>query len=166
MTENDAFAFLKADSDGDYITYAGFCEALRQVLLSHEFKHLSTFCRCCAHVERNGLNLPRVFCYLYHHSICEMMLNVCTLTPQLNLIGHCYGLSAEEIKDLWLQADIDGNGVLDYSEFQVLMLNALEILLIVFVLELFLICISIYIIHKVVYCKTAMRLVTVSLKVL
>ncbi|MCD7461379.1 hypothetical protein HAX54_046006 [Datura stramonium] len=66
LTEKDAFAFLKADSDGDYITYAGFCEALRQ----------------------------------------------------LNLIGHCYGLSAEEIKDLWLKADIDGNGVLDYDEFQ------------------------------------------------
>lgn len=31
LTEDDAFAFLKADSDGDYITYSGFCEALRQV---------------------------------------------------------------------------------------------------------------------------------------
>ncbi|XP_055826889.1 uncharacterized calcium-binding protein At1g02270 isoform X1 [Solanum dulcamara] len=66
LTEKDAFAFLKADSGGDYITYSGFCEALRQ----------------------------------------------------LNLIGQCYGLSAEEINDLWLQADIDGNGVLDYNEFQ------------------------------------------------
>ncbi|KAA8533516.1 hypothetical protein F0562_031050 [Nyssa sinensis] len=66
LTENDAFAFLKADSDGDYITYSGFCEALRQ----------------------------------------------------LNLIGHCHGLSVEETKDLWVQADMDGNGVLDYKEFQ------------------------------------------------
>ncbi|XP_059667332.1 uncharacterized calcium-binding protein At1g02270 [Cornus florida] len=66
LTENDAFAFLKADSHGDYITYNGFCEALRQ----------------------------------------------------LNLIGHCHGLSLEETKDLWVQADIDGNGVLDYKEFQ------------------------------------------------
>lgn len=32
LTEDDAFAFLKADNDGDYITYSGFCEALRQVL--------------------------------------------------------------------------------------------------------------------------------------
>lgn len=32
LTEHDAYAFLKADSDGDYITYTGFCEALRQVL--------------------------------------------------------------------------------------------------------------------------------------
>jgi hypothetical protein len=31
LTENDAFAFLKADNHGDYITYSGFCEALRQV---------------------------------------------------------------------------------------------------------------------------------------
>lgn len=38
---------------------------------------------------------------------------------QLNLTGHCHGLSPEEIKDLWVQADIDGNGVVDYDEFQV-----------------------------------------------
>lgn len=38
---------------------------------------------------------------------------------QLNLTGHPHGLSVEEIKDLWVQADIDGNGILDYSEFQV-----------------------------------------------
>ncbi|XP_058762295.1 uncharacterized calcium-binding protein At1g02270-like [Vicia villosa] len=36
---------------------------------------------------------------------------------QLNLIGHCYGLSDEETKDLWFQADIDGNGVIDYKQF-------------------------------------------------
>ncbi|CAI8585741.1 unnamed protein product [Vicia faba] len=35
----------------------------------------------------------------------------------LNLIGHCYGLSDEETKDLWFQADIDGNGVIDYKQF-------------------------------------------------
>uniref|UniRef100_A0A6N2KAJ4 EF-hand domain-containing protein n=1 Tax=Salix viminalis TaxID=40686 RepID=A0A6N2KAJ4_SALVM len=66
LTEKDAFAFLKADSDSDWITYSGFCEALQQ----------------------------------------------------LNLTGHCNGLSDEETKDLWVQADIDGNGVLDYKEFQ------------------------------------------------
>ncbi|XP_057479417.1 uncharacterized calcium-binding protein At1g02270-like [Actinidia eriantha] len=66
LTADDAFAFLKADSLGDYITYSGFCEALRQ----------------------------------------------------LNLLGHCHGLSVEETKELWVQADIDGNGVLDYKEFQ------------------------------------------------
>uniref|UniRef100_A0A5B6ZND6 Endonuclease/exonuclease/phosphatase domain-containing protein n=1 Tax=Davidia involucrata TaxID=16924 RepID=A0A5B6ZND6_DAVIN len=66
LTEIDAFAFLKADSHGDYITYSGFYEALRQ----------------------------------------------------LNLIGHSHGLSVEETKDLWVQAGIDGNGVLDYKEFQ------------------------------------------------
>uniref|UniRef100_A0A6N2LLI1 EF-hand domain-containing protein n=1 Tax=Salix viminalis TaxID=40686 RepID=A0A6N2LLI1_SALVM len=36
----------------------------------------------------------------------------------VNLTGHCNGLSDEETKDLWVQADIDGNGVLDYKEFQ------------------------------------------------
>ncbi|XP_011043744.1 PREDICTED: uncharacterized calcium-binding protein At1g02270-like isoform X3 [Populus euphratica] len=30
LTEEDAFAFLKADSDSDCITYSGFCEALQQ----------------------------------------------------------------------------------------------------------------------------------------
>lgn len=38
---------------------------------------------------------------------------------QLNLIGHCYGLSDEETKELWFQADIDGNGVIDYKQFLV-----------------------------------------------
>ncbi|KAK9045090.1 hypothetical protein V6N11_058980 [Hibiscus sabdariffa] len=66
LTEDDAFAFLKADSDGYYITYSGFCEALRQ----------------------------------------------------FNIIGHRHGLSVEETEDLWVQADIDGNGVVDYKEFQ------------------------------------------------
>ncbi|KDP37579.1 hypothetical protein JCGZ_08270 [Jatropha curcas] len=66
LTEEDAFAFLKADNEGDCITYSGFCEALRQ----------------------------------------------------LNLTGHRHGLSVEETKDLWNQADIDGSGLLDYKEFQ------------------------------------------------
>lgn len=38
---------------------------------------------------------------------------------QLNLIGPCYGLSVEETKDLWFQADIDGNGLIDYKQFLV-----------------------------------------------
>lgn len=37
---------------------------------------------------------------------------------QLNLIGHMYGLNDEETKDLWAQADLEGNGVLNYKEFQ------------------------------------------------
>ncbi|KZV40958.1 hypothetical protein F511_05203 [Dorcoceras hygrometricum] len=74
LTADDAFAFLKADSHGDYITYSGFCEALRQ----------------------------------------------------LNLIGHCNGLSAAELKELWVQADTDGNGVLDYNEFKCRIWNSLH----------------------------------------
>ncbi|XP_047328322.1 uncharacterized calcium-binding protein At1g02270-like [Impatiens glandulifera] len=66
LTDEDAFAFLKADSEGDYITFSGFCEALRQ----------------------------------------------------LNLTGHSRGLSLDETRDLWMQADIDGNGFLDYKEFK------------------------------------------------
>ncbi|KAH9724473.1 EF-hand domain-containing protein [Citrus sinensis] len=75
LTETDAFAFLKADNDGDYITYSGFCEALEQAS------------QCC-------------------------------VILQLNLTGHKHGLADEETKDLWVQADIDGNGVVDYKEFQ------------------------------------------------
>ncbi|XWS48672.1 hypothetical protein CRYUN_Cryun13aG0096200 [Craigia yunnanensis] len=65
LTEDDAFAFLKADNNGDYITYLGFCEALRQ----------------------------------------------------LNITGHRHGPSVEETKDLWVQADIDGNGVVTVKNF-------------------------------------------------
>lgn len=42
---------------------------------------------------------------------------------QLNLTGHCHGLTVEETKDLWVQADIDGNGVVDYKEFKVISLK-------------------------------------------
>ncbi|XP_009401734.2 uncharacterized calcium-binding protein At1g02270 isoform X2 [Musa acuminata AAA Group] len=34
LTETSAFAFLKIDSPGDYITYSGFCQALYQLGLS------------------------------------------------------------------------------------------------------------------------------------
>lgn len=34
LSEDNAFAFLKADSPGDYITFSGFCQALCQVLVS------------------------------------------------------------------------------------------------------------------------------------
>ncbi|XP_062091249.1 uncharacterized calcium-binding protein At1g02270-like isoform X2 [Humulus lupulus] len=66
MTEHDAFAFLKGDNCGDFITYSAFHEALRQV----------------------------------------------------NLIGVPSGLSFQETRDLWIQADTDGNGVIDYEEFK------------------------------------------------
>ncbi|CAN6568460.1 unnamed protein product [Malus baccata var. baccata] len=66
MAENDAFAFLKGDSHGDFITTTAFCEGLHQV----------------------------------------------------NLIGHPTGLGFQETRDLWIQADADANGVLDYEEFK------------------------------------------------
>ncbi|VVA12133.1 PREDICTED: calcium-binding [Prunus dulcis] len=66
MAENDAFAFLKGDSRGDFITSSAFCEALHQV----------------------------------------------------NLIGHPLGLGFQETRDLWIQADVEANGVLAYEEFK------------------------------------------------
>ncbi|KAG1362429.1 putative calcium-binding protein [Cocos nucifera] len=65
LTEDNAFAFLKVDSPGDYITYSGFCQAL-----------------------------------------C-----------QLGLTSHPHGLIPQDIEDLWIQADNDGNGVVDHEEF-------------------------------------------------
>ncbi|KAK8345507.1 hypothetical protein V6Z11_A07G154700 [Gossypium hirsutum] len=53
LNEKDAFDFLRADNNGNYITYSDFCDALKQ-----------------------------------------------------------------EMKNLWVQADVDGNGVLDYDEFK------------------------------------------------
>ncbi|KAI9102161.1 hypothetical protein K1719_023671 [Acacia pycnantha] len=41
----------------------------------------------------------------------------CEALHQLNLFGHGHGLSDEETKDLWSQADVDIDGVLDYEEF-------------------------------------------------
>ncbi|XP_030930316.1 uncharacterized calcium-binding protein At1g02270-like isoform X2 [Quercus lobata] len=66
LSEDDAFAFLKGDNQGDFITFSALQEALRQV----------------------------------------------------NLIGHPYGLSFLEMKKLWAQADINGDGVIDYEEFK------------------------------------------------
>ncbi|CAM8976519.1 unnamed protein product [Rhodiola kirilowii] len=37
---------------------------------------------------------------------------------QLNMTGHENGLSGEEIRDLWDLADLDGDGLVDESEFQ------------------------------------------------
>jgi len=66
FVENDAFAFFKADSNGNFITYSAFCEALRQI----------------------------------------------------NLLGSPCGLTPQETEDLWMQADIDGNGLVEYEEFK------------------------------------------------
>ncbi|PPR90172.1 hypothetical protein GOBAR_AA30519 [Gossypium barbadense] len=42
----------------------------------------------------------------------------CDALRQVNLTGLSYGLSFQDTKDLWVQADFDGNGVLDYEEFK------------------------------------------------
>ncbi|XP_042469260.1 uncharacterized calcium-binding protein At1g02270-like isoform X1 [Zingiber officinale] len=66
LSKENAFAFLKVDSPGDYIHYTGFCQALRQ----------------------------------------------------WGLIGQRDGLCHEDVKYLWAQADIEGDGVVDFEEFQ------------------------------------------------
>ncbi|KAH0980017.1 hypothetical protein GBA52_007194 [Prunus armeniaca] len=42
----------------------------------------------------------------------------CEALHQVNLIGQPLGLGFQETRDLWIQADVDENGVLDYEEFK------------------------------------------------
>ncbi|KAI4307009.1 hypothetical protein L6164_030244 [Bauhinia variegata] len=49
---------------------------------------------------------------------CITYSGLCEALRQLNLIGHRHGLSVQETMDLWIQADTDGNGFIDYKEFQ------------------------------------------------
>ncbi|XP_059456722.1 uncharacterized calcium-binding protein At1g02270-like isoform X2 [Corylus avellana] len=44
--------------------------------------------------------------------------NFCEALHRVKLIGLPCGLSFQEIKDLWTQADINGDGVVDYEEFK------------------------------------------------
>ncbi|RWV86856.1 hypothetical protein GW17_00051207 [Ensete ventricosum] len=37
---------------------------------------------------------------------------------QLGVAGHPHGLGPKDTNDLWVQVDIDGNGVVDYEKFQ------------------------------------------------
>lgn len=92
LAENDAFAFLRAENNGNYITYSAFCDALRQVLIIL-LEIISL------------MGLVKFSPFLNH--------------LQVNLTGISHGLSFQETKDLWVQADTDGNGVLDYEEFKV-----------------------------------------------
>ncbi|XP_010671301.2 uncharacterized calcium-binding protein At1g02270 isoform X2 [Beta vulgaris subsp. vulgaris] len=71
-------------------------------------------------LRRASLTETDAFAFLKAHSGGDFIIysGFCEALRQLNLAGHCYGLSEEEMKDLWVQADIDGNGVLDFSEFQ------------------------------------------------
>ncbi|BAF26217.1 uncharacterized calcium-binding protein At1g02270 isoform X1 [Oryza sativa Japonica Group] len=65
LSEENAFALLKADSPDDQITYSSFCQALCQLGMVHPDR-----------------------------------------------------LNSEEIKDLWSEADHDGDDIVDYKEFQ------------------------------------------------
>lgn len=57
--------------------------------------------------------------FLFISLMVSEQVSQCCVILQLNLTGHKHGLADEETKDLWVQADIDGNGVVDYKEFQV-----------------------------------------------
>lgn len=93
MTETDAFSFLKGDNLGDFVTYSAFCDALRQV-------------RFIGNNDICGVKFFWETIYLLR-------------LLQVNLVGVPCGLTFQETRDLWIQADIDGNGVVDYEEFKV-----------------------------------------------
>ena len=94
LAEDDAFAFLKGDNQGDFITFSALHEALCQVL---DFINFAMW----------DVN--------FSYKINSLWSNVI----QFKLIGHPYGLSSQEMKKLWAQADINGDGVIDYEEFKV-----------------------------------------------
>ncbi|KAK7372872.1 hypothetical protein VNO80_06262 [Phaseolus coccineus] len=69
-------------------------------------------------LQRDSLTKRDAFAFLkIDNEDCITYSGFCAALRQLNLIGHCHGLSVEETKDLWVQADINGNGVIDYKGF-------------------------------------------------
>ncbi|XP_027940134.1 uncharacterized calcium-binding protein At1g02270-like isoform X2 [Vigna unguiculata] len=69
-------------------------------------------------LRRDSLTERDAFAFLkVDNEDCITYSSFCAALIQLNLIGHCHGLSVEETKDLWVQADINGNGVIDYKGF-------------------------------------------------
>ncbi|KAI4338062.1 hypothetical protein L6164_016416 [Bauhinia variegata] len=70
-------------------------------------------------LHRTSLTESDTFAFLKaDNEDCITYSGFCEALQQLNLIGHRYGLSVQETMDLWGQADIDGNGFVDYKEFQ------------------------------------------------
>ncbi|XP_027332377.1 uncharacterized calcium-binding protein At1g02270-like isoform X3 [Abrus precatorius] len=69
-------------------------------------------------LRRTSLTESDAFAFLKaENEDCITYYSFCEALQQLNLIGHCHGLGVEETKELWVQADIDGNGGVDYKEF-------------------------------------------------
>ena len=95
LAENDAFALLKADNHGDFITRSSFYEALCQVLC-------------------NG------FFSISGRKFSGKVISLYSIIMQMNVIGHPHGLSFQETEALWNQADSEGYGIIDYEKFQVI----------------------------------------------
>ncbi|PPS18720.1 hypothetical protein GOBAR_AA01849 [Gossypium barbadense] len=94
LNEKDAFDFLRADNNGNYITYSDFCDALKQVFFIHFLDPIIMM------------------------GVIKMKFSSFPNHLQLKLTSLSHGLSFQEMKNLWVQADVDGNGVLDYDEFK------------------------------------------------
>ncbi|CAL9213393.1 unnamed protein product [Arabidopsis halleri] len=61
-----------------------------------------------------------VFAFLgaNNHSDSLTYSDFCLALQKVNLTGIPHGLSFEETKELWVRADLDGNGVFDYEELK------------------------------------------------
>ncbi|XP_014504866.1 uncharacterized calcium-binding protein At1g02270 isoform X2 [Vigna radiata var. radiata] len=69
-------------------------------------------------LRRDSLTERDAFVFLKaDNEDCITYSSFCAALRQLNLIGHCHGLSVEETKDLWVLAEINGNGVIDYKGY-------------------------------------------------
>lgn len=53
-----------------------------------------------------------------NHSDSLTYSDFCLALQKVNLTGIPHGLSFEETKELWVRADLDGNGVFDYEELK------------------------------------------------
>ncbi|KAL1220310.1 putative calcium-binding protein [Cardamine amara subsp. amara] len=53
-----------------------------------------------------------------NHSDSLTYPDFCQALQKLNLTGMPHGLSFQETKELWVRADLDGNGVFDYEELK------------------------------------------------
>ncbi|KAK4277664.1 hypothetical protein QN277_015626 [Acacia crassicarpa] len=70
-------------------------------------------------LRRASLNESDAFAFLRaDNEDCITFAGFYDALEQLNLIGPPCGLSFQEAKDLWVLVDMDGNGLVDFKEFQ------------------------------------------------
>ncbi|XP_010542818.1 PREDICTED: uncharacterized calcium-binding protein At1g02270-like isoform X2 [Tarenaya hassleriana] len=71
-------------------------------------------------LQKASITEDKAFASLRGRSISDSVTypDFCEALQKVNLTGLPFRLSFEDTKDLWLRADLDGNGVLDYEELK------------------------------------------------